>query len=238
MNLKNINEYVKNNFIIESEVITRLGLNKQLKEEEKIKKLKELKLKETEKFYSKNIYHISQIEKICKTYRLCFLQTKNYNGNIDIELSNKITSFEKEYNLKCTKSDTKILSSVKNFKYNINKESLMFYEINDEYFYLIHKWGIKYNNIRKILQLFESSLFCCLSSLIVFSAIGLKLYDWLTYYNDNYQSLFYLYLILSGIIQMCIFGAKITYLNPNKYWDREEILIQNYNFEIGSGGII
>ena len=53
------------------------------------------------------------------------------------------------------------------------KDPMMFYEINNEYFYLIHKWGNDLNVFRAIMPLFSNGYFCWLFIPLVFALMFL-----------------------------------------------------------------
>jgi len=154
-------EYDKFASLVEDDTLSRVGLNQTLNEGKDIKYRIELKREQTKYFAQERVFHISQIKAICKKYSLRFLETEYYKGTIDKELPNRISNLEIAYNLKCNKSNTKILAPLSSFKLEEKpKDPLMFYQINDEYFYLIHKWGNDLSLSRAILPFFENSLFC------------------------------------------------------------------------------
>lgn len=148
-----INEYEKMGDLTESDILSRVGLNSNLREGKLIKETIDEKLKQTKKFNKERVFHISQIESICKKYHLRFLQAGYFKGSIDKELPYKLTNFEITYHLKCDSLNTYIVAPKLSFKLQqVPKDPLMFYEINDEYFYLIHKWGNDLNIFRRLLR--------------------------------------------------------------------------------------
>src|SRR5690348_8400698 len=159
-----INEYNKFTTLAENDVLERIGLNKTLKEGKNIINRINRNLEQTKTFNQERVFHISQIAAICKKYRLRFLPIDRYKGVIDSELPNKISNFEIAYNLKCTKYNTRIVAPMRSFELEKKpKDPLMFYEINEEYFYLIHKWGNNLSSTRAILPILENGLFLWLS---------------------------------------------------------------------------
>src|SRR5690348_266795 len=159
-----INEYDKFSAFAENDVLQRIGLNQTLKEGKNIKNRINRNSEQTKAFNQERVFHISQIEGICKKYRLRFLPIHRYRGVIDSELPNKISNFEIAYNLKCTKYNTRIVAPMRSFELEKKpKDPLMFYEINEEYFYLIHKWGNNLSSTRAILPILENGLFLWLS---------------------------------------------------------------------------
>lgn len=96
------------------------------------------------------IYHISQIKKVCIDYRLRFLNTKYFKGDIPQEAFNKIAELEKEHDIEM--KGFKIIAPSKLFKLKDKDDPLLFAPIGNEYFYLIHKWGNDLHPLRKLLM--------------------------------------------------------------------------------------
>ncbi|MCA0152822.1 hypothetical protein [Winogradskyella vincentii] len=99
---------------------------------------------------TKNIYHIDQIKEICINYRLRFLDSKYFKGELPYEAISKIKSLEKQHNTKL--NGFKIIAPSKLFKLENADDPLLFAPIGNGYYYLIHKWGNDLNPFRKILM--------------------------------------------------------------------------------------
>lgn len=102
------------------------------------------------RFNQEKIYHISQIEKLANKYALRFLPSNLYVGSIDAELPSKISQFEIAYNIKMTPDNCFILAPAESFQLKVPKDPLLFYEIDENHFYLIHKWGNDLNIFRML----------------------------------------------------------------------------------------
>ncbi len=98
---------------------------------------------------TKNIFHIDQIKNICINYRLRFLDTKYFKGQIPSEAISKIKSLEKEHNTEI--KGYKIIAPSKLFKLEDKDDPLLFAPIGNGYYYLIHKWGNDLHPLRRIL---------------------------------------------------------------------------------------
>ncbi len=98
---------------------------------------------------TKNIFHIDQIKNICINYRLRFLDTKYFKGQIPSEAISKIKSLEKEHNNEI--KGYKIIAPSKLFKLEDKDDPLLFAPIGNGYYYLIHKWGNDLHPLRRIL---------------------------------------------------------------------------------------
>lgn len=97
-----------------------------------------------------NIYHIDQIQKICIDYRLRFLNSKYFKGEIPQEAISKIKGLEKEHAIEI--KGFKIIAPSKLFKLEDKDDPLLFAPIGNDYFYLIHKWGNDLHPLRKLLM--------------------------------------------------------------------------------------
>ncbi|WP_209400042.1 hypothetical protein [Pseudozobellia sp. WGM2] len=99
---------------------------------------------------TENIYHIDQIQKICIDYRLRFLNSSFFKGEIPAEAISKIRRLEKTHDT--TIDGLKILAPSKLFKLEDKDDPLLFAPIGNDYFYLIHKWGNDLHPLRKLLM--------------------------------------------------------------------------------------
>ena len=99
---------------------------------------------------SNRIFHISDIEKICVLYRLRFLSTKYFKGNIPHEAVIEIKRLEEQH--QTALKGFKILAPSKLFKLENADDPLLMAPIGNDYFYLIHKWGNDLSPFRKILM--------------------------------------------------------------------------------------
>jgi len=94
------------------------------------------------------IYHIDQIKAVCIDYRLRFLDTKYFKGEIPQEALTKIDKIEKDHQIEI--KGFKIVAPSKLFKLEDKDDPLLFAPIGNDYFYLIHKWGNDLSPFRKI----------------------------------------------------------------------------------------
>ena len=94
------------------------------------------------------IYHISQIKEICINYRLRFLDTRHFKGDIPMEAISKIKHLEKTHNTEL--QGLKIIAPSKLFKLKDKDDPLLFAPIGNGYYYLLHKWGNDLHPLRKL----------------------------------------------------------------------------------------
>lgn len=95
------------------------------------------------------IYHINQIKTICIDYRLRFLNSSYFKGDLPLEAIGKIKKLEKLHNIEI--KGFKIMAPSKLFKLKEKDDPLLFAAIGNNYYYLIHKWGKDLHPLRKVL---------------------------------------------------------------------------------------
>lgn len=113
------------------------------------------------------IYHVSHIRQICIDYRLRFLDTKYFKGNIPREGIQTIKELEKVHELEIR--GFKIVAPSRLFRLEDKNDPLLFAPIGNGYYYLIHKWGNDLHPFRKILVWPFKSVMNLLFVLVVFS---------------------------------------------------------------------
>lgn len=111
------------------------------------------------------IYHIDAIKSICIDYRLRFLETRYFKGDLPIEAIQEIKSLENEHDVEL--KGFRIMAPSKLFKLNKTDDPLLFAPIGNGYYYLIHTWGNDLHPLRKWLMMpfrnFETLAFTTLA---------------------------------------------------------------------------
>ena len=143
---KNRNEFISN-------VVSEIFENVTAEDDKILNKLTEQPLNSQNNFnpellLTKNIYHINTIEKICVDYRLLFLDSNYFKGDVPYEAILKIKTLEKEHNIAL--SGFKIIAPSKLFRLKNADDPLLFAPIGNGYYYLIHKWGNDLSPFRKL----------------------------------------------------------------------------------------
>ncbi len=95
------------------------------------------------------IFYIDQIKEICINYRLRFLDSKYFKGQIPDKTIDKIKLLEQKHNIGI--EGFKIVAPSKLFKLADKDDPLLFAPIGNGYFYLIDKWGNDLHPLRRIL---------------------------------------------------------------------------------------
>jgi len=148
----------------DARILRGLSQNSQFNRIEKVRG-EQLELENFENEYEGKVYTIDQIQKLCVDYHLRFLQSKNYTGTYDIEVASKIKEFAKntkspidEYTLgrRFFMLAPSEMFSLRDEKY-ISKAELrrqadpaIFYQIDQNHYRLIHKWGDDFTIFRLI----------------------------------------------------------------------------------------
>jgi len=96
------------------------------------------------------IFHITDIKNICIDYRLRFLDSRYFKGEIPEEGISEIKSLEKNHGIEL--KGFKIIAPSKLFKLEDKDDPLLFAPIGNGYFYLIHQWGNDLHPLRKALM--------------------------------------------------------------------------------------
>lgn len=91
------------------------------------------------KLQSARVFHISQIELLCHTYRLRFLSTKYYHQELPKQALLQIRELERQHSLHL--QGFKIVAPASHFRLKNADDPMLFAPIGNNYFYLIHKWG-------------------------------------------------------------------------------------------------
>jgi hypothetical protein len=155
---------------------------------------------------SSRIYHINDIKKICIDYRLRFLDSKYFKGDIPVEALSKIKSLEKEHDLKL--KGFKVIAPSKLFKLKDMDDPLLFVPIGNSYYYLIHQWGNDLHPLRKMLMWpFKGMVNLSILVLLLSFLITLVIPDGL-FSKSNSTSEF---LIINFFMFKCIASVVIFY---------------------------
>ncbi len=94
------------------------------------------------------IYHLEQIKKICIDYRLRFLDSRYFKGEIPSEAFEEIQQLEDNHGIEL--QGFKILAPSKMFKLEDKDDPLLFAPIGNGYYYLVHKWGNDLHPLRRL----------------------------------------------------------------------------------------
>ena len=131
--------------ILHQNDLERDRISKGIKSKETDRSSLELILLEPEK-----IYHLDDIKKLCINYRLRFLDSHFFKGDIPEEAITKVRLLEKKHQISI--AGFKIMAPSSLLKLENADDPLLFVPIGNEFFYLVHKWGNDLHPFRKILM--------------------------------------------------------------------------------------
>lgn len=119
------------------------------------------------------IFHIKDIQEICITYRLRFLDSRFFKGAIPEEAISEIRRLENVHDTSL--KNFKIMAPAKLLKLENADDPLLFAPMGNDYYYLIHKWGTDLHPLRKWLMWpyknFENLIFTVFVLSILLTAI-------------------------------------------------------------------
>ncbi len=168
------------------------------------------------------IYHIDQIKRICIDYRLRFLDSTYFKGEIPEEAFSKIAALEKEHNTEI--KNFKIIAPSKLFKLVDKDDPLLFAPIGNEYFYLIHKWGNDLGAFRKLFMWPFKNVINLLVVLVVLSFLVIQLipHGLFSKNNSGVESLVLFFFMFKSIVAVVIYYAFAMGKNFNPaIWNKK-----------------
>ena len=165
------------------------------------------------------IFSLDDIKSICVQYRLRFLDSKYFRmEELPYDAMQAIKNLEKETGKEI--SHVKMMASAKFFKLeDINKDPLLFAQIDDTNFYLIHKWGSDFKWYKKWLSFPMRSLWSLFISIIVVGlpiAYILPLIWFHTPADRNYYQTLYLAAFTIYTIFTIVYGGFTFYRRFSK----------------------
>lgn len=97
------------------------------------------------------LYSIEDIRKTCLQYRLRFLDSSKFKGEIPYEAILKVRDLERRLGVQL--SDFAIMAPDSRFRLeDCDKDPLLFLKLSDTYYYLIHQWGGDLSWYRKMVM--------------------------------------------------------------------------------------
>jgi len=162
---------------------------------------------------SENIFTVEQIRNTCIKYRLRFLDSQLFKGEIPYEAIIKVKEIEKKHGV--IFPEFKILAPTTLFKLeDRNKDPLLFAHIGKEKYLLIYKWGNDMNWYRKILAFpLRTAKFFILTMLVISLLISIAV-------PVDYSARMFIFL-LSNLFFLSTF-AHIGYMRLNQNFSEFE----------------
>lgn len=95
------------------------------------------------------IYRVEDIKKLCTDYRLRFLDSQYFRGDIPYEATMKIKKLQRTHQTKI--EQFKIMAPAPMFELEYqDKDPLLFIPLGQDRYYLVHKWGNDLHPLRKL----------------------------------------------------------------------------------------
>lgn len=207
--------------VADNDTLARVGMNIGATEGKKVKnKIDGLKAG-TSGFNQDRVFHVSQIRNLCEKYYLRFLNVKRYNGSVDEQLAGRISQFEIAYGQECNKENCFIVAPKQSFKLEERpKDPLFFYQINEEYYYLIHKWGNDLSIFRRLLAFYSKTNVSVASIWLVLWPTAATLF----FVNESADAVIGadFLMFFSVMITIPFFVENAAFVGKNK-WDSEDL---------------
>lgn len=231
-----VKQLLSHDEIREREILNSMGVDNCLVQYED-KQAGYIKQQDLSKKYGTDVFHINQIKSFCVDYNLRFLPSNKFTGWIDTELGPKVRNFMKEKKVADYDLDKKffVMAPPKQFELqeiedvSPRYDPFLFYQIDDEHYYLLHQWGKDLSSFRYVTGFAKRSF---ASSQIHYFFITLAL-------SMAFLGLFAVTSILSAFL-ISIFGAsalvgiRYSYLRN----DNERDLDEKYNRRLWNQDII
>jgi hypothetical protein len=175
-----------------------------------------------------HIYNLEQIKKLCTKYRLRFLDTKYFKGDIPREAISKIKAIQKEQNSEL--KGFKMIAPAPMFNLeNKDKDPLLMLPLGNNQFYLIHKWGQDLHPLRALLVFPFRSFQTLLFSVALAAALVVSLFPDSIIMGPYGQSswnirlifFFYLFLAFSGLTALYGFSRMKNF--NSELWNSKYI---------------
>lgn len=154
---------------------------------------------------SSNIFHLEDIKALCTIYRLRFLDSKFFKGEIPEEAISKIRALEALHHTSL--GNFKIVAPAKLLKLENSDDPLLFAPMGNDYFYLIHKWGRDLHPFRKLLMWPYKTLDNLVITIIFMSILltFLSPMHWFTQSPEIGNYIFLFMIILNGVGGLVLF---------------------------------
>ncbi|MGB7842618.1 MAG: hypothetical protein WBL21_07495 [Salinimicrobium sp.] len=156
------------------------------------------------------IFHLSQIKKICIDYRLRFLRTKYFKGDLPFEATAAVRELEEQHQISL--KDFQMLAPAKYFRLENADDPMLFAPIGNDYFYLVHKWGRDLHPLRKLAMWPLKNL----ENLIIFSiaisfflSFGIRSVFFSRFQETSELLIIFLYTFQSVIALLFYYGISV-----------------------------
>lgn len=175
---------------------------------------------------SVRIFSTKEIKSICLKYNLKFLNIQHYTGNIPGDLPQKLRSVEKKLDVvKLDSARLSIVAPKSSFKLEDKpKDPLLFYDLGQGMYYLVHKWGDDLNIINRLKGFLKGYIF--IDGTITIGIICSMLLTWNMIDPDQLIGYRIIATFAMGglsYLAQCILMGIISWIFPNTdIWEYED----------------
>jgi hypothetical protein len=136
-----------------------------------------------DKLDTNRIYHINQIEKICVNYRLRFLESNLFKGDLPSEAIQEVKRLNREHDTEL--EGFKIMAPSKLFKLKNADDPLLMAPIGNGYYYFIHKWGNDLHPLRRLMVWPVKTLENFICTMVAVSLIATALFPKSIFFDET-----------------------------------------------------
>ena len=170
--------------------LTKTDLHSELIKSKRISKIKIDLDYNPDKIDSNRLFHVDQIRKICIDYRLRFLDFNFFKGGVPDEAYTKLKEFE--LNHPDLDLNIKMMAPTKLFQLESYDDPLMFVSLDNNYYYMIYKWGNDMSYFRKLFMwpyknIYNILIYIAIISLLFTSFVP----DGIFFYKNNPEIQFF-----------------------------------------------
>lgn len=172
------------------------------------------------------IFSKDDIRRICIEYRLRFLDGKYFKmQDLPADAAATVKTIEKELGQEI--AQIKVVSTFKAFKAgNLGNDPLLFAQLDEQNYYLLHKWNQKVGGIDKVLAFPMRSVWTLLLCLIVIGlplmfilpALWFKTPEDVAYYQTFYLAAFVITMVFVAVFGGFSFYKSFSRANWNSYY--------------------
>ena len=158
--LENVFQILSEEVYHESEVRRRISTDNEIQESFRWNELS-----------AADVFSINEIKNLCLTYRLRFLDSSMFKDEIPKEAIVKVKNIEKRLGRKVF--NFKIAAPTERFELiDCEKDPLLFIQLSDKYYYLVHQWGEDLKWYRPMLVLPLRNRITLISAIVIASSFS------------------------------------------------------------------
>ena len=154
------------------------------------------------KLKTENIFHLNEIKSLCTKYRLRFLDSRLFKGEIPYEALSKVKALQKDHEQEIESFKMVAPAPMFNLE-NKDKDPLLMIPLGNNHYYLVHKWGKDLHPLRALMvfpfRSFKTLLFtvAALAALVVSLFPDSMLMGPYDQHSWNIRVIFFFYLFLA-----------------------------------------